>query len=194
MAQVWKDDQPDTILASPGCLTAGGGEASVLRVGQEQAQEEYQNAQNEVRVQENLCRTEPATPPRGTRCWSALGLILAVLIPGFHVKHSPFSNPPRLILCIFHPPRLIARTSREPGGAPEHLILSGPEHLRITGANGSSKTTPPRGNCPPGDPEYRSPYSRLPRRVLHRGAYIPQRITLDPELTLLQSVSGLTLA
>ena len=41
--------------------------------------------------------------------------------------------------------------------APEHLILSGPEHLRITGANGSGKTTLAGAIAHAGDPEYRSP-------------------------------------
>ena len=41
-------------------------------------------------------------------------LIPAVLILGFHVKHLPFSNLPRLIICIFRPPKPATRTSREP--------------------------------------------------------------------------------
>lgn len=76
-----------------------------------------------------------------------------------------------------------------PAERPEHLILSGPEHLRITGANGSGKTTLLEAIAHAGDPEYRSPVEPAYRvEYCIEGAYIPQRITLDPELTLLQSV------
>ena len=72
---------------------------------------------------------------------------------------------------------------------PEVLILTGPEHLRITGANGSGKTTLLEAIAHAGDPEYRSPVEPAYRvEYCIEGAYIPQRITLDPELTLLQSV------
>lgn len=72
---------------------------------------------------------------------------------------------------------------------PEHLILSGPEHLRITGANGSGKTTLLEAIAHAQDPEYRSPVQPAYRvDYCLEGAYIPQRITLDPQLTLLQSV------
>ena len=56
MAQVWKDDQPDTILAlAKDASRQATAKLRVLRIGkQEQAQEEYQNAQDEVRVQEKI--------------------------------------------------------------------------------------------------------------------------------------------
>ena len=76
-----------------------------------------------------------------------------------------------------------------PAEYPEHLILSGPEHLRITGANGSGKTTLLEAIAHAKDPEYRSPVQPAYRvDYCLEGAYIPQRISLDPELTLLQCV------
>ena len=73
---------------------------------------------------------------------------------------------------------------------PEALVLTGPEHLRITGANGSGKTVLLNAIAHANDPDYRSPV--LPAyRVLYRlgnAAYLPQRITLDPERTLLETV------
>ena len=70
MAQVWKDDQPDTILdLAKNASRQAAAKLRVLRIGkQEQAQEEYQNAQDEVaRAGENLCRAEPAAPTRGAQ-------------------------------------------------------------------------------------------------------------------------------
>lgn len=82
------------------------------------------------------------------------------------------------------------KSQREtPTEHPEHLILSGPEHLRITGANGSGKTTLLNAIAHAGDADYRSPVQPAYRvDYCIEGAYIPQRIALDPELTLLQSV------
>ena len=73
---------------------------------------------------------------------------------------------------------------------PEALILTGPEHLRITGANGSGKTVLLNAIAHANDPDYRSPVPPA-YRVLYRldnAAYLPQRITLDPERTLLETV------
>ena len=82
------------------------------------------------------------------------------------------------------------KSQREtPTEHPEHLILSGPEHLRITGANGSGKTTLLKAIAHSGDPDYRSPVQPTYRvEYCIEGAYVPQRISLDPRLTLLQSV------
>ena len=73
---------------------------------------------------------------------------------------------------------------------PEVLILTGPEHMRITGANGSGKTVLLKAIAHADDPDYRSPVPPA-YRVLYRldnAAYLPQRITLDPERTLLETV------
>ena len=73
---------------------------------------------------------------------------------------------------------------------PEAFILTGPEHLRITGANGSGKTMLLNAIAHANDPGYRSPVPPA-YRVLYRldnAAYLPQRITLDPERTLLETV------
>ena len=73
---------------------------------------------------------------------------------------------------------------------PEALILTGPEHMRITGANGSGKTVLLNAIAHANDPGYRSPVPPA-YRVLYRlgnAAYLPQRITLDPERTLLETV------
>ncbi|WP_424824479.1 ATP-binding cassette domain-containing protein, partial [Rothia aeria] len=73
---------------------------------------------------------------------------------------------------------------------PKALILTGPEHMRIMGANGSGKTMLLNAIAHADDPDYRSPVPPA-YRVLYRlgnAAYLPQRITLDPERTLLETV------
>ena len=82
------------------------------------------------------------------------------------------------------------KSQREtPTEHPEQLILSGPEHLRITGANGSGKTTLLKAIAHSGDPGYLSPVQPAYRvEYCIEGAYVPQRISLDPRLTLLQCV------
>ena len=50
---------------------------------------------------------------------------------------------------------------------PEALILTGPEHLRITGANGSGKTVLLNAIAHANDPDYRSPVPPA-YRVLYR--------------------------
>ena len=73
---------------------------------------------------------------------------------------------------------------------PEAFILTGPEHLRITGANGSGKTVLLNVIAHANDPDYRSPVSPAYRVLycLGNAAYLPQRITLDPKRTLLETV------
>ena len=73
---------------------------------------------------------------------------------------------------------------------PEALVLTGPEHLRIMGANGSGKTVLLNAIAHANDPDYRSPVPPAYRVLycLGNAAYLPQRITLDPERTLLETV------
>ena len=76
-----------------------------------------------------------------------------------------------------------------PAEHPDHLILTGPEHLRITGANGSGKTTLLNAIAHAGEADYLSPVTPAYRvDYCIEGAYIPQQISLDPQLTLLQCV------
>lgn len=74
---------------------------------------------------------------------------------------------------------------------PEALVLTGPEHLRVMGANGSGKTVLLNAIAHANDPDYRCSPVPPAYRVLYRldnAAYLPQRITLDPERTLLETV------
>ena len=189
MAQVWKDDQPDTILAlAKDASRQAAAKLRVLRVGkQEQAQEEYQNAQNEVRVQEKIYAELSQQPlPAGRK-------VLELRRVDKHpVSRETFTvqQPTKVDSLHFLPAKADSENQQgTPAEHPEHLILSGPEHLRITGANGSGKTTLLEAIAHAGDPEYRSPVQPAYRvEYSIEGAYIPQRITLDPELTLLQCV------
>ncbi len=168
MSRVWKDDQPDTILAlAKDASRQAAAKLRVLRIGkQEQAQEEYQNAQDEVRVQEKRVDSR--------------------------VSRETFAvRQPEKVDSLHFSPTEAGDENRQgtPAERPEHLILSGPEHLRITGANGSGKTTLLEAIAHAKDPEYRSPVQPAYRvDYCLEGAYIPQRISLDPELTLLQCV------
>ncbi len=189
MAQVWKDDQPDTILAlAKDASRQAAAKLRVLRVGkQEQAQEEYQNAQNEVRVQEKIYAELSQQPlPVGRK---VLELRRVDKRP---VSRETFTvqQPTKVDSLHFLPAKADSENQQgTPAEHPEHLILSGPEHLRITGANGSGKTTLLETIAHADDPEYSSPVQPAYRvEYSIEGAYIPQRITLDPQLTLLQSV------
>ncbi|WP_368866951.1 ATP-binding cassette domain-containing protein [Rothia mucilaginosa] len=189
MAQVWKDDQPDTILAlAKDASRQAAAKLRVLRVGkQEQAQEEYQNAQNEVRVQEKIYAELSQQPlPAGRK------VLELHRVDGHRVSRETFAiQQPTKVDSLHISPAEADSESQQgtPAERPEHLILSGPEHLRITGANGSGKTTLLEAIAHGKDPEYRSPVQPAYRvDYCLDGAYIPQRITLDPQLTLLQSV------
>ena len=189
MAQVWKDDQPDTILAlTKDASRQAAAKLRVLRIGkQEQAQEEYQNAQDEVRVQEKIYAELSQQPlPAGRK-------VLELSRDATHqVSRGTFTaQQPTKVDSLHFSPTETDSESRQgtPAERPEHLILSGPEHLRITGTNGSGKTTLLEAIAHAKDPEYRSPVQPAYRvDYCLEGAYIPQRITLDPQLTLLQSV------
>ncbi|WP_298490341.1 ATP-binding cassette domain-containing protein, partial [uncultured Rothia sp.] len=187
MAQVWKDDQPDTILAlTKDASRQAAAKLRVLRIGkQEQAQEEYQNAQDEVRVQEKIYAELSQQPlPAGRK-------VLELSRDATHqVSRGTFTaQQPTKVDSLHFSPTETDSESRQgtPAERPEHLILSGPEHLRITGTNGSGKTTLLEAIAHAKDPEYRSPVQPAYRvDYCLEGAYIPQRITLDPQLTLLQ--------
>ena len=189
MAQVWKDDQPDTILAlAKDASRQAAAKLRVLRVGkQEQAQEEYQNAQNEVRVQEKIYAELSQQPlPAGRK------VLELHRVDDHPVSRETFTvqQPTKVDSPHISPAKTDSESQQgTPAEHPEHLILSGPEHLRITGANGSGKTTLLEAIAHAKDPEYRSPVQPAYRvDYCLEGAYIPQRISLDPQLTLLQSV------
>ena len=193
MAQVWKDDQPDTILAlAKDASRQAAAKLRVLRVGkQEQAQEEYQNAQNEVRAQEKIYAELSQQPLPAGRKVLELSRVDSRRVDS-RVSRETFTiqQPTEVDSLHFLPAKADSENQQgTPAERPEHLILSGPEHLRITGANGSGKTTLLEAIAHAGDPEYRSPVQPAYRvDYCLDGAYIPQRITLDPELTLLQCV------
>ena len=189
MAQVWKDDQPDTILdLAKDASRQAAAKLRGLRVGkQEQAREAYQKAQDEVRVQEKIYAELSQQPlPAGRK------VLELRRVDTRQVSCETFTaQQPTKVDSLHFSPVEADGESRQgtPAEHPEHLILSGPEHLRITGANGSGKTTLLEAIAHATDPEYRSPVQPAYRvDYCLEGAYIPQRITLDPQLTLLQSV------
>ena len=193
MAQVWKDDQPDTILAlTKDASRQAAAKLRVLRIGkQEQAQEEYQNAQDEVRVQEKIYAELSQQPLPAGRKVLELHRVDSRRVDS-RVSRETFAvqQPAKVDSLHFSPAEAGDKNQQgTPAEHPEHLILSGPEHLRITGANGSGKTTLLEAIAHAKDPEYRSPVQPAYRvDYCLEGAYIPQRISLDPELTLLQCV------
>ena len=193
MAQVWKDDQPDTILAlAKDASRQAAAKLRVLRVGkQEQAQEEYQNAQDEVRVQEKIYAELSQQPLPAGRKVLELHRVDSHRVD-FRVSRETFTvqQPTEVDSLHFSPIGVDSENQQgTPAERPEHLILSGPEHLRITGANGSGKTTLLEAIAHAKDPEYHSPVQPAYRvDYCIEGAYIPQRIRLDPKLTLLQCV------
>ena len=189
MSRVWKDDQPDTILAlAKDASRQAAAKLRVLRVGkQEQSQEAYQNAQNQVRIQEKIYAELSQQPlPAGRK------VLELSRIDSAQVSRETFTvqQPTKVDFLHFSPTEANSESQHgTPAERPEHLILSGPEHLHITGANGSGKTTLLNAIAHAGEADYRSPVQPAYRvDYCIEGAYIPQRITLDPELTLLQSV------
>ena len=189
MSRVWKDDQPDTILAlAKDASRQAAAKLRVLRVGkQEQAQEAYQNAQDQVRIQEKIYAELSQQPlPAGRK------VLELSRVDSSQVSRETFTvqQPTKVDSLHFSPAEANSESQQgTPAEHPEHLILSGPEHLRITGANGSGKTTLLNAIAHAGDADYLSPVQPAYRvDYCIEGAYIPQRITLDPELTLLQSV------
>lgn len=193
MSRVWKDDQPDTILdLAKDASRQAAAKLRGLRVGkQEQAQEAYQNAQNQVRIQEKIYAELSQQPLPAGRKVLELHRVDSRRVDSRVSRETFTVQQPAKVDSLHFSPAKATNESRQgtPAEHPEHLILSGPEHLRITGANGSGKTTLLEAIAHAKDPEYRSPVEPAYRvDYCLEGAYIPQRITLDPELTLLQSV------
>ena len=189
MAQVWKDDQPDTILAlTKDASRQAAAKLRVLRIGkQEQAQEAYQKAQEQVRAQEKIYAELSQQPlPAGRK------VLELSRVDSHPVSRETFAvqQPTKVDSLHFSPAEADSESQQgTPAEHPEHLILSGPEHLRITGANGSGKTTLLEAIAHAGEADYLSPVQPAYRvDYCIEGAYIPQRISLDPQLTLLQSV------
>ena len=189
MSRVWKDDQPDTILdLAKDASRQAAAKLRGLRVGkQEQAQEAYQNAQDQVRIQEKIYAELSQHPlPAGRK------VLELSRDDSSQVSRETFTvQQPTKVDSLHFSPAEANNESQQgtPAECPEHLILSGPEHLRITGANGSGKTTLLNTIAHAGNADYLSPVQPAYRvDYCIEGAYIPQRIALDPELTLLQSV------
>ena len=193
MAQVWKDDQPDTILdLAKDASRQAAAKLRGLRVGkQEQAREAYQKAQDEVRVQEKIYAELSQQPlPAGRKVLELHRVDFRRVDSRVSRETFTVQQPIKVDSLHFSPTKADSRSNQgTPAERPEHLILSGPEHLRITGANGSGKTTLLNAIAHAGEADYRSPVQPAYRvGYCLEGAYIPQRITLDPQLTLLQSV------
>ena len=193
MSRVWKDDQPDTILdLAKDASRQAAAKLRGLRVGkQEQAQEAYQNAQEQVRIQEKIYAELSQQPLPAGRKVLELSRVDSHRVDS-RVSRETFvvQQPVKVDSLHFLPAETDSESQQgTPAERPEHLILSGPEHLRITGANGSGKTTLLEAIAHAGNADYLSPVQPAYRvDYCIEGAYIPQRITLDPELTLLQSV------
>lgn len=199
MSRVWKGDQPDTILdLAKDASRQAAAKLRGLRVGkQEQAREAYQKAQEQVRTQETIYAELSQQPlPAGRK-------VLELSRVDSARAGSRGTNPQQVSRETFtvQKPTEVDSLHFSPTGAnsenqqgtpaeyPEHLILSGPEHLRITGANGSGKTTLLNAIAHAGEADYLSPVQPAYRvDYCIEGAYIPQRISLDPKLTLLQCV------
>jgi len=174
MAQVWKDDQPDTILAlTKDASRQAAAKLRVLRIGkQEQAQEAYQNAQDEVRVQEKIYAELSQLPlPAGRK------VLELIRVDSHPVSRETFAvqQPTKVDSLHFSPAEADSESQQgTPAEHPEHLILSGPEHLRITGANGSGKTTLLEAIAHAGEADYLSPVQPAYRvDYCIEGAYIP---------------------
>ena len=180
MAQVWKDDQPDTILdLAKDASRQAAAKLRGLRVGkQEQAQEAYQNAQDQVRIQEKIYAELSQQPlPAGRK------VLELSRVDSSQVSRETFTvQQPTKVDSLHFSPAEANNESQQgtPAERPEHLILSGPEHLRITGANGSGKTTLLEAIAHAGEADYLSPVQPAYRvDYCIKGAYIPQRITVQ---------------
>lgn len=193
MAHVWKDDQPDTILdLAKDASRQAAAKLRGLRVGkQEQAREAYQSAQDEVRVQEKIYVELNQQPLPAGRKVLELSRVGSRRVDSRVSRETFTIQQLKKVDSLHISPAEAGYENQQgtPAEHPEHLILSGPEHLRITGTNGSGKTTLLEAIAHAKDPEYHSPVVPAYRvDYCIEGACIPQRISLDPELTLLQCV------
>lgn len=199
MAHVWKDDQPDTILdLAKDASRQAAAKLRGLRIGkQEQAREAYQKAQEQVRAQETIYAELSQQPLPAGRKVLELSRVDSARAGSRGTNHQQVSRETftvqqstKVDSLHFSPIGVDSENQQgTPAEHPEHLILSGPEHLRITGTNGSGKTTLLEAIAHAGEADYLSPVQPAYRvDYCIEGAYIPQRISLNPKLTLLQCV------
>ena len=190
-SHVWKDDQPDTIraLAKDASRQAAHKLRGTRSSGLSKAQSIYEETQENLRVQERIyLELAQDALPAGRKVLELQRVgkdSCASTQQSAEFKNAHTQNT------VSHEtqPYEVDYSSRS-HDFPEALILTGPEHLRITGANGSGKTMLLNAIAHANDPSYHSPVPPA-YRVLHRlgnAAYLPQRITLDPERTLLETV------
>ena len=190
-SHVWKDDQPDTIraLAKDASRQAANKLRGTRSSGLSKAQSIYEEAQENLRVQECIyLELAQDALPAGRKVLelqrvgkdSCASAQQSAEFKNAHTQNT-FSHETQ--------PYEVDYSSRDQD-FPEALIMTGPEHLRITGANGSGKTVLLNAIAHANDPGYHSPVPPA-YRVLYRlgnAAYLPQRITIDPERTLLETV------
>ena len=190
-SHVWKDDQPDTIraLAKDASRQAANKLRGTRSSGLSKAQSIYEEAQENLRVQENIyLELAQDALPAGRKVLELQRVgkdSCASAQQSAEFKNAHTQNT------VSHEiqPYEVDYSSRDQD-FPEALIMTGPEHSRITGANGSGKTVLLNAIAHANDPGYHSPVPPA-YRVLYRlgnAAYLPQRITLDPERTLLETV------
>ena len=190
-SHVWKDDQPDTIraLAKDASRQAANKLRGTRSSGLSKAQSIYEETQENLRVQERIyLELAQDALPAGRK---VLELQRVGKDSRASVQQSTEFKNAHTQNTVSHEkqPYEVDYPSRDQD-FPEALIMTGPEHLRITGANGSGKTVLLNAIAHANDPGYRSPVPPA-YRVLYRlgnAAYLPQRITLDPERTLLETV------
>ena len=190
-SHVWKDDQPDTIraLAKDASRQAANKLRGTRSSDLSKAQSIYEETQENLRVQECIyLELAQDALPAGRK-------VLELQRVG---KDSCVSAQQSAEFKNAHTQNTVSHETQpykvdysfRGQDFPEAFILTGPEHLRITGANGSGKTVLLNAIAHANDPGYRSPVPPA-YRVLYRlgnAAYLPQRITLDPERTLLETV------
>ena len=190
-SHVWKDDQPDTIraLAKDASRQAANKLRGTRSSGLSKAQSIYEEAQENLRVQERIyLELAQDALPAGRKVLELQRLGKDSCASAQQSAEFKNAHTQNTVSHETHPYEVDYPSRHQ--DFPEALILTGPEHLRITGANGSGKTMLLNAIAHADDPGYRSPVPPA-YRVLYRldnAAYLPQRITLDPERTLLETV------